>query len=222
MPSTSVRGDETPTDRRDEMRAEIATVAARLFAERGYAATTMLEIAECFRFSKAALYHYVTSKEEVLGLVADRALSLLEEGLERSRAEQATCVDRLRAIIGHHVDVASHDTRALFVLEAIRGELSGEQQAALRRRADHYREGLAQLIIEGQRAGELAADLDPHLTSLGILGMCSWVAWWFDPTGKSTPERIAEVFERLCIGGVRAPAAETRAPRRAVTRGVRR
>jgi AcrR family transcriptional regulator len=205
-----VTATDAPATRRDAMRGDIATVAARLFAERGYAATTMADIAECFGFTKGALYNYVASKEEVLGLIADRALGLLESGLERSRAEHETVAEQLLATVRHHVDVASHDTRCLFVLEAIRGERTDDQRAVLRRRSERYQRGLARLIADGQRSGELDADLDPHLSALAVIGMCSWVAWWFDPAGKASPDRIARVFGLLCAGGLLASDHELR------------
>lgn len=192
-------------DRRDEMRAEIAGVAARLFAQRGYAATTMADIAEPLGVTKAALYYYVASKEEILGIIADHALGLLESGLERIRSEHDTYTAQLRAAIRHHVEVATHDTKSLFVLEAIKSELSDEQQQALRQRSRGYRLKLAALIVDGQQDGEMRADLDPHMAALAVIGMCSWVAWWFDPGGAADPRRIAEVFEQVCLGGLLEP-----------------
>ena len=187
------------------MRVEIARVAARLFAQHGYAATTMADIAEPLGVTKAALYYYVSSKEEVLGTIADHALGLLETGLARIRSEHETFTGQLRAAVRHHVEVATHDTRSLFVLEAIRSELSDEQQRALRQRSSRYRQSLAALIADGQEAGEMRADLDPRLAALGVIGMCSWVAWWFDHGGTTEVGRVAEVFELLCVAGLAEP-----------------
>lgn len=192
-------------DRRDEMRAEIAGVAARLFAQRGYAATTMADIAEPLGVTKAALYYYVASKEEILGIIADHALGLLESGLDRICSEHDTYTAQLRAAVRYHVEVATHDTRSLFVLQAIKGELSDEQQRALRQRSRGYRLRLAALIADGQQEGEMRADLDPNLAALAVIGMCSWAAWWFDPGGAADPQRVAEVFERVCLGGLLEP-----------------
>lgn len=191
------------------MRVEIAGVAARLFAERGYAATTMADIAEPLGFTKAALYYYVSSKEQVLGTIADHALGLLETGLVRIRSEHQTYTEQLRAAVRHHVEVATHDMRSLFVLEAIRSELSDEQQRALRQRSSRYRQSLAALIADGQQAGEMRAELDPRLAALGVIGMCSWVAWWFDHGGPTEVGRVAAEFELLCVGGLIEPGGRS-------------
>ena len=62
----------------DTQREAILARAALLFAQRGYPATTMNEVAEACGISKPALYHYVRDKDELLALIAQGHVSRLE------------------------------------------------------------------------------------------------------------------------------------------------
>jgi AcrR family transcriptional regulator len=71
-------------------RAEIATVALRLFAENGYAATSMREISENLGITKAALYYHYTSKEEIVRELVDGMLDQVDELVAWARGQIMT------------------------------------------------------------------------------------------------------------------------------------
>jgi AcrR family transcriptional regulator len=58
-------------------RDEILLAAAQIFSQKGFHATSMQDIAQAVNLQKASLYHHVTSKQEILVEVLDRALDLL-------------------------------------------------------------------------------------------------------------------------------------------------
>ena len=73
--------------RYDEKRRKILENAARIFAKKGYERASLEEIAGKLKLTKASLYHYIKSKEEMLFLIQMQAI---EQGL------QSTCVERSR------------------------------------------------------------------------------------------------------------------------------
>lgn len=68
---------------------EIVSIAAQLFSQKGYFATRMDDIAEQAQYSKAALYRYFASKEEIYGQVLVRGLETLHDRLNAAQTEAA-------------------------------------------------------------------------------------------------------------------------------------
>src|SRR5574341_2178399 len=70
-------------------RAEICRTAARIFRDRGFDATSVSDIARALRMTKAGLYHYFDSKEELL-------FEIMTFGLERVHDEVVIPASRIR------------------------------------------------------------------------------------------------------------------------------
>ena len=88
----------------DKRLQHLLTVAARTYAERGYQATSMRDLSKASGFSLAGIYHYVSSKLELLYLIQDRCFSQViagaREALDKAGDEPEA---RLAAFIQHHV-----------------------------------------------------------------------------------------------------------------------
>ncbi len=89
----------------DKRLQHLLTVAARTYAERGYQATSMRDLSKASGFSLAGIYHYVSSKLELLYLIQDRCFSQViiagaREALAQAGEEPEA---RLAAFIQHHV-----------------------------------------------------------------------------------------------------------------------
>src|SRR5439155_1737445 len=96
------RGRARPS-RRALVRTEILTTAAELFRARGYRATTLDELARRLGMSKATVYGYFRSKEDLLAAIFHRTMTLAEAGLAAIRASALSPADQLREVIRHHV-----------------------------------------------------------------------------------------------------------------------
>ena len=60
---------ESFTDKGREKIAEICTVAARVFSEKGYLAATLGDVAKAAGMTKGGIFHYFSTKEELLFLI---------------------------------------------------------------------------------------------------------------------------------------------------------
>src|SRR6185437_16428157 len=83
----------------DEQREQILGRAARLFARRGYTATTMNEVAEACGVSKPTLYHYVRDKYQLLVEIAQGHVERLAGLVAEVEAERLAPEPRLRRLI---------------------------------------------------------------------------------------------------------------------------
>ncbi|MGY1616586.1 TetR/AcrR family transcriptional regulator [Geodermatophilus sp. SYSU D00691] len=170
-----------PSARRDLVEAQILEHATRLFAERGFAATSLQDIAEATGLTRPALYHYVKNKDDLLSRLVQELTEGPAEELHRINAEtDRPAVQRLRDMaetVALRMARSPERFRLLIRSEAELPEALSGVYARGRRRV--LREFVS-VIEEGQHAGQLRP-VDARAAALGIIGMCNWVAWWHRP-----------------------------------------
>jgi AcrR family transcriptional regulator len=197
----------------DDQRDAILARAAELFANQGYTATSMNEVAAACGVSKAGLYHYYRDKRELLFQITVGHVARLEqfvaEVLEQSDGGDAE--ERLRALILRFVREyanAQHEHRVLtedvrFLDDAEREQVQGAQ----RRVVAAIAEAIAAVRPTLQRH-----ELDRPLAML-LFGMINWMFTWLRPDGSLTHEQMAPLVADLFFGGlaaVRKPRARAR------------
>lgn len=195
-----INGDANP--RKDLVRERLTETAAELFATRGYSRTTINDIAEELGLRRSSLYHYFRNKEEILdalidqqtiehaetlrGLLTDRTLKpaeKLQRAFTRSILHKLTASARFR------------------VLDQIEFEMPEKQAREHRRRKREILDLWSQLIGEGVTAGELRS-IDPRMAAFALLGISNWTAWWYQASGKLTPEEIAGALVEIGLFGL--------------------
>ena len=181
-------------------RRRIEDVASDLFREQGYAATSVRDIARALDIQGASLYAHVTSKEDVLWAIVDRAATRFEQAAdaagERARPNDHTA--RMAELARAHVRTIAEDVGAASVFVAEWRALGGERRAAILERRDAYERRFRELIAAGISSGEFRMT-DPALASMFILGALNSIATWYDPNGRLTADRIADYAVDLAI-----------------------
>jgi AcrR family transcriptional regulator len=184
---------------------EIFEAAARIFKQKGYHATSMQDIADAVGLQKGSLYHYLSSKEDLLFRISERAIEAINARLADIRDTPVAPAEKLRAAIENHVQVLASnlDLLAVFLQEGHR--LTREQQARLFQERQRYEDIFADILQEGIAAGQFRR-LDVRVASYGILGMINWMHQWYQTSGRLSPSEIADLFVDLVLNGLRAPA----------------
>jgi AcrR family transcriptional regulator len=194
----------------DDQREHILRQAAALFAAQGYAATSMNQVAAACGVSKAALYHYVRDKNELLVDVAEAHVLRLEAVVDEIAAQQLPPANHLRALISafvHEYANAQNEHRVLtedvaLLAEEERARVLGVQRrvvAAFSSAVARYRPALQ------------GADLHKPLTML-LFGMINWMFTWFRPDGPLSHEQMAPLVADLFMGGLQALQPESSSP----------
>jgi AcrR family transcriptional regulator len=164
---------------RTNRRTEIVVAAARLFATNGFHSTSMADIISASGLSAGAVYRYFRSKEELIGAVAERALSaadeafghLLADGATPSPDEALTAIleaisDRVAADPLTGVDITRIGVQVW--AEALRSpELAARADDVYRRLRGYF----AEVARRWQAAGHLAADAVPEQVGAALLGL---------------------------------------------------
>lgn len=183
------------------MRDLITAAAARLFQTRGILGVSMQEVGAEVGLSKAALYHYYASREDLLRhIFGDWARREVERAKEivNSTDDPAT---KLAAFV--HLQVNSLvDNLDLYSL-SFREEAQlppdvRDEFRALKREHDAL---IRQIIREGVNTGAFAP-VDETLTVFAIIGMCNWMWKWYRPSVGKNPDEIAETLSQLALHGL--------------------
>ena len=177
-------------------RRAIEDVASDLFRANGYAGTSVRDIARALSLQGASLYAHMTSKEDVLWAIVDRAATRFEVAAEAAAARAAA--ERpgdpnhaLAALVRAHVDVVTDDVGDSGVFVHEWRSLGPERRAVILARRDTYESRFRILIAEGIAVGAFAMT-DPAVASTVILSALNGVATWYDPDGRLTADRIAD------------------------------
>jgi AcrR family transcriptional regulator len=194
------------TTRRDLVSNQILERAAALFAERGFANTSLQEVADALEISRPALYHYIRSKDDLLaalvhGITQQTAASLGEIAADGD-LDPVQKLDR--AIRDMVQRIAANPARFRLLVaseEMLPAPLAEEHREARRLALQH----LSDVIQSGIDAGALRR-VDASIAAFAILGMCNWVAQWYsaDRKGAPAPERVADELAAIGIAGLSA------------------
>jgi AcrR family transcriptional regulator len=179
-------------------REELTRTAARLFAERGYHATSLADLAEALGIQKASLYHHIASKEDLLWEVAWEGAGAFHAALDGVPADLAS-PERIRLALRAHLAVVAGqlDIATVFVREW--RHLSGERRDRFVAERRRYEERIRDLFRDGVERSELRTDLDVATAALLFLSAANWAYTWLRP-GTDTGALADRLYAALLDG----------------------
>lgn len=196
-----------PEDIRDAIsrlkRETIVAAAVELFYKKGYARTTLEEVADAINVTKPFIYAHFRSKTELLAEICMRGTRLSHAALLRATAQQGTPTEKLGAIARDFMlAVLNHQAHAVIYSREEKELDPADREAInlLRREFDHR---LVAVLEEGVQSGEFSVE-DVPLTALAIIGIVGWSQVWFRPTGRLTKEQSAQGVADLALAMVQA------------------
>lgn len=180
---------------------DILAAAAQIFSQKGFHAASMQDIAEAVNLQKASLYHHVSSKQEILLEILDRALDLLIEDIEKVVLQDLPADEKLRQAMAAYLGamLEHRDLAAVLLLE--HRSLEPQYQALHMHRRDRFERLWRDTIQEGKEQGRFNCT-DPALASRYILGVMNWTITWYRPDGLLSPAEIANQFADIFLNGL--------------------
>jgi AcrR family transcriptional regulator len=184
-------------DRRQE---EVVAAAARVFADRGFHATSIGDLAEATGLTAGGLYHYIGSKDALLVRICDQLMEPLLACADEIVAEGGTGEEQLRRLVREWTSHVERNRDHLLVFNQERHVLErGSQWRQVRRQRKAFEELLADVFARGAEDGTLRFR-DPGLALRALLGMVNHTAQWFRPGGRLTAEQVADGYLELLLG----------------------
>jgi TetR/AcrR family transcriptional regulator, cholesterol catabolism regulator len=177
-------------------------VAAQIFYERGYDATSIQEIADRLGLLKGSLYHYISSKEDILWTIILRQHQTALALAERIREMDASPDVRLRQFIEGYTESLEKDHVFVSIYLHDMNRLSPERREKIVSERQEYTNLVMELLAEGKRAKVFRGDLDPYLSSQALLGMMNSAYRWYRPGGSTSAGQVTGECLKLILSGV--------------------
>ena len=188
-----------------ERRAELLQAAARLFRSQGYDATSTRDIATAAGMQSGSPFYYFESKSAMLHAVMQAGMaevSASQAQLLRQLGARAPALERLRALIRHHLGVVvGPDSHFIPVMLYEWRSLSDAQRGEITRLKDLYESVWTPVLRALHASGEMAGD--PRVVRLMLFGAVNWSAQWYDPArvgqGGSSLDELADITLQLFL-----------------------
>lgn len=202
MPRTAPSKTETtavpasPKQRKSALRREeILRHATALFDRKGYANTSLDDVAQAVGIKREALYYYYRSRTEILIAIVGPQTSGLVDGLRAVLDTRVSARDKLHLAIRNHLKRFDRHCleMTIFLRDGVMGS-NEELHLAMRRVWKDYEAMWTRLIDEGKAAGELADLGDSKMIAFGIQGMCNWLARWYNPRKSAPIDSIIDTY----------------------------
>lgn len=190
--------------RYDKRRREVVDRAARVFAERGYHATSIEDLVEATGLQRGGLYHYMDSKKDLLSQIHHRFIEpLLEDA--RTIVERGGPPDEVLTNVGRALirDIASYGDQVTVFLHEWRIIQNDPEWGEIRQARRDFEALVASVLRRGAEEGVFTIR-DERIALLGFLGMFNYSYQWFRPGGRVSAEQVAEEFCGIFLDGIRA------------------
>lgn len=185
---------------REIKRRAALRVAARIFNEKGYHATSLDEVADEMGVTKTALYYYFKNKEQLLFECLRLTYDCGEAAQHEAEKLDACAFDKLRHLYRRFMEKLLEEHGAYTTMANMRALPEDHQAELLARRKllDRYSRDLLEKAI----ADGAVRDMDVRITSNFFLGAVNWILRWHSEDGTMTPAAAADHFLDLFMNGI--------------------
>src|SRR6187431_1964703 len=163
-------------------RETILEAAAQVFRQKGFHGASMQDIAEAVNLQKASLYHHVSSKQEILLALLDRALELLLERISAISNQSIPADEKLQQMIRAYLQILAENTDLSAVLLFEHCSLEGKQHARHVPNRDKFETLWRTVLADGVRTKRFVCE-DVSIATRAILGITNWTITWYRPNG---------------------------------------
>lgn len=179
--------------RSDNRLAAVLDAAARLFAIKGYSATSMRDIAQACDMLPGSLYYHFAAKEDLLAAVYEAGVRELLEAVRAAVQQESDAWARLEAACTAHLEsLLGHSDYAQVLVRVLPADVAHAAARLKALRAD-YERAFRELV----GALPLPPDTDRGVLRLMLLGALNWSRFWFAESGRDSPRSLARKFVQL-------------------------
>jgi TetR/AcrR family transcriptional regulator, cholesterol catabolism regulator len=180
---------------------QLYQTAGQLFAQQGYHATSMRDLARAMGVQGGSLYAHIESKEELLFEIVNRATEEFLTALLPVAGQKLPAPAHLQALLQAHLTVMGRHLEWATVFFHEWKHLSRDKQQLVTAGRDQV-EGIYRQVLErGVLEGYFRRDLDVKLAAILCLSGVNWVYHWFRPDGRLSSDEVAAQFAQMLIGG---------------------
>lgn len=191
--------DEAPASTYERIRE----AATQLFADKGFAAVGIRDIATRAQIATSVIYHYVPNKDQLLTDIMRTGLSALVLSATSAVAGRADPVEQLAALIVNHMTIEITQSNASSVVDHDFRLLEGAHHDEILAIRDEYERIWDDVLTAGTKAGMFDIS-DARLTRLFLIDLCDGVRRWYRPDGRLPLETLLASAVDLIFNAIRA------------------
>ncbi len=194
--------DTTSNPRKELVRDELVDKATDIFFLKGYALTSMNDIAAELGLRRSSIYHYFANKDELLAAILEKETSRpYQDVLQVVEMKNLTPTEKLRRVVAEGIDRRLKGKPRFMVLNRLEAEMPEQLAVVYTRSKRQILDLYCRIIEDGIRAGEFR-NIDVRMAAFAVIGMANWTSWWYSPAGKKKPEDIADALIDIALNGL--------------------
>lgn len=169
--------------------------------ERGYASTTIEDIASVAKVNKASIYYYFEDKNSILNELATMSIETLIASALPILQSQMEPKEKIRAFIINHVEFSLKNLGLSGIGQMERRNLPKRLLKIYTSKRDEYEGMFREILVEAAREGKLKCN-NTKLASLFVLGFLNSIFQWYKPSEAMSPEEIGLEACEFLFGGL--------------------
>lgn len=182
-------------------RDDILDAAAQVIRQKGFHGASMADIAVAVKLQKASLYHHVSSKQEILLALLDRALEMLFEQIDIIAKQPLPADEKLRQMVQVYLRLLADNSDLSAVLLFEHRSLEPAQHKRHIPNRDRFEALWRDTLEDGVRDGLFDCP-DTALVARALMGVLNWTLTWYRPNGSLSIEQIADQYTTLLLTGL--------------------
>ncbi|MBL7841870.1 MAG: TetR family transcriptional regulator [Cyclobacteriaceae bacterium] len=182
---------------------QVIRSAAELFKEKGYAASSMRDLAQKLGIEAASLYSHIKSKEEILQTLCFDMAAEFRESLDKVEKQGVSASEKLSMGIIGHVNVMARDLTASAVFMNEHRHLSNPHLRDFLLLRINYINRFKAIIEQGVASGEFKKNIDTKLAVMTLFSSLNWMPMWYSPEGSIEPKELGQQLANMLVNGLK-------------------
>jgi AcrR family transcriptional regulator len=182
---------------------QVIRSAAALFKEKGYAASSMRDLAQKLGIEAASLYSHIKSKEEILQTLCFDMAAEFRASLDDVERQKVSAKEKLTLGIIGHVHVMAKDLTASAVFMNEHRHLSQPYLRDFLLLRINYINRFKSIIEQGVQSGEFKKNIDTKLAVMTLFSSLNWMPLWYSPTSSIEPKELGQQLADMLVNGLK-------------------
>lgn len=185
----------------NKTKRKIFEISMKLFAKKGYDATSIEEITATVGVAKGTLYYHFSSKEEIFNFLVDEGMKLLKNSIDIKITKVDSTIDKLRAVILIQIKIIKkYEDFMTIVLSQIWG--NEPRNILCKEKVMEYIKAIEDIIQEGMEKGEIILG-DASVMASGIFGLtCASLIYRIKTKEELDADKLYKEFDNSILRGI--------------------
>lgn len=192
----------TPQRKRASKKGLILRKAAAMFREKGFAATSMRDLAEAVGIEAASLYNHIRSKNEILEAICFDVANIYNTNMDVVENSSQKCISKIESLLRFHIKQMVDNYEEVYVADREWKHLDEPYLSNFQTQRRNYRKKFASILEEGIAKAEIRK-IDAATAVLIMLHAVSGIESWHRSKAKITAEELEDNMVAIMIDGLR-------------------